>query len=342
MISAETMAELEMRGIDYILGARERSDKEVREIVLADRKPMTPLAIPRARDKETMLEVKEVIVGDWGPDARPRRYVVCSNPQEARRDAAAREAILNNLDHALARGDKALVGNAGYRRFLRTPREGHFEIDPARVAEDARFDGVYVRRTNSKLNTLSVALAYRQLWRVEAIFRTAQAILETRPIHHHGDGAIAGHLFCSFLALVLTSIGSRRSVSIRTTSASSCGPRRRGAPALSARRSASRCRLSSANFRRPRRRPQRPTRHSTAGPHCGVVPRAREFLESPRLIRDFQIRGVQLQPEAPAARQAGHSMGWSAGHMAAAKPRCDRASHCRCRRWSGKNFDRSI
>jgi hypothetical protein len=203
MISAETMAELEARGIDYILGARERSDKEVREIVLADQRPMIPLAIPRARDKETMLEVKEVVVGDWGPSAKPRRYVVCFNPQEARRDAAARDAILHNLEGALAHGDKALVGNAGYRRFLKTPREGHFEIDAARVAEDARFDGIYVLRTNSKLNTLSVALAYRQLWRVEAIFRTAKAILETRPIYHQGDGAIAGHLFCSFLALVL-------------------------------------------------------------------------------------------------------------------------------------------
>ena len=50
---------------------------------------------------------------------------------------------------------------------------------------------------------LSVALAYRQLWRVEAIFRTAKSILETRPIYHQSDAAIAGHLFCSFLALLL-------------------------------------------------------------------------------------------------------------------------------------------
>src|SRR6266436_1868574 len=43
MISAETIAELEARNIEYILGVRERSDKEVREIVLADSKPMVPL-----------------------------------------------------------------------------------------------------------------------------------------------------------------------------------------------------------------------------------------------------------------------------------------------------------
>jgi len=47
MISAETIAELEARGIDYILGARERGDAEVREVVLADTKPMVPVVVPR-------------------------------------------------------------------------------------------------------------------------------------------------------------------------------------------------------------------------------------------------------------------------------------------------------
>ena len=203
MISDETMVELERRGIDYILGARERTDKEVREIVLADTKPMVPLLIPRARDKETALEVKEVVVSDGGPTAKPRRYVVCFNPEEAKRDKIVRAAILDSLQGKLKQGDKTLVGNAGYKRFLATPRGGHFEIDPARVAEDARFDGLYVLRTNSTLPTLSVALAYRQLWKVEQIFRTAKAILEARPIYHQCDAAIVGHLFCSFLALVL-------------------------------------------------------------------------------------------------------------------------------------------
>jgi hypothetical protein len=203
MISAETMAELEAHDIEYILGARERSDSEVRDIVLADDQPLVAMVIPRARGKQTKLEVKEVVVGDWGPGSKPRRYIVCFNPEEAKRDAEARAAILKNLREALRQGDKQLVGNGGFRRFLATPREGHFEIDPKRVTQDARLDGLYVLRTNSKLNMLSVALAYRELWKVEAIFRSAKAILETRPIYHQSDVTISGHLFCSFLALVL-------------------------------------------------------------------------------------------------------------------------------------------
>ena len=214
MISTETITELEGRGVEYILGARERSSAEVRDVVLADAKPLVPLVIPRARGAETALEVKEVVVGDFGPASPRRRYVVCFNPDQARRDAAAREAILDSLRRKLQQGDKELIGNAGYRRFLATPEGGHFEIDPARVAEDARFDGIYVLRTNSKLSALSVALAYRQLWKVEAIFRTAKSILETRPVYHQSDAAIAGHLFCSFLALLL-----RKDLDERLTSA---------------------------------------------------------------------------------------------------------------------------
>jgi hypothetical protein len=203
MISAETIAELEAHGIDYILGARERSTAEVREIVLAGRPPMVPLTIPRARGRETDIEVAEVIRNDFGPGTKPRRYVICYNPAQARRDAAVREEIVAGLRTKLKSGDKALVGNDGYRRYLATPSNGHFEIDAARITEDACFDGVHVLRTNSSWPMLSVALAYRDLWRVEAIFRTAKSILETRPIYHQTDAAIAGHLFCSFLALLL-------------------------------------------------------------------------------------------------------------------------------------------
>ena len=53
------------------------------------------------------LEVKEVLVGE-------RRYVVCYNPEQARKDAADRSQIVEALRAALKQGDKALVGNKGF------------------------------------------------------------------------------------------------------------------------------------------------------------------------------------------------------------------------------------
>jgi Transposase DDE domain len=196
MISAETIVALEQHGLEYILGVRERSSKEVREIVLKDQKPSVPLVIPRPRRPDTELEAKEVCVGE-------RRYVVCRNLVEARRDAEVRETVLRNLRASLRGGDKALIGNSAYRRYLKTPDQKHFEIDQQRVAEDARYDGLYVLRTNTHLPPLAVMLRYRQLLTVEDIFRTTKAILDTRPIYHQTDAAIRGHVFCSFLALVL-------------------------------------------------------------------------------------------------------------------------------------------
>jgi len=54
------------------------------------------------------------------------------------------------------------------------------------------------------------ALAYKHLWMVEAIFRSMKSILETRPIYHREDETIRGHVFCSFLALVLRQALERR------------------------------------------------------------------------------------------------------------------------------------
>ena len=196
IISAQTIAALEKRKLEYILGVRERSSTEVRRTVIDDATPFVPLVVPRAAGVLTELEAKQVNIGE-------RRYIVCRNLAEARRDAEQRAAILDGLRAKLAQGDKALVGNSGFRRYLKTVSARHFAIDEERVAEDARFDGLYVLRTNTKLTPLQVMLRYRDLLRVEQLFRQAKAVLATRPIYHSSDMAIRGHVFCSFLALLL-------------------------------------------------------------------------------------------------------------------------------------------
>jgi hypothetical protein len=196
MISAATITALEQRGLEYILGVRERGSKEVRELILTDPSPSVPLMIPRKGRPDTELQAKEVKLGD-------RRYIVCRNLVEAAQAARTREAVLATLRAKLRQGDKSLVGNGAYRRYLKTPDQQHFTIDEARVAEDARYDGLYVLRTNLRLHPLNVMLRYRDLLVVEHLFRSEKALLATRPIYHQTDAAIRGHVFCSFLALVL-------------------------------------------------------------------------------------------------------------------------------------------
>jgi hypothetical protein len=150
----------------------------------------------RATTDPAPLKVKEVRVGE-------RRYVVCVNDEQVKEDRRKRAAIVAALREQLRAGDKSLVGNKGYRRYLQVCGDSHFAIDEAKLAEEARYDGTWVLRTNTELPTAEVALEYKKLWMVEDWFRSCKTLLETRPIYHRRDETIRGHVFCSFLALVL-------------------------------------------------------------------------------------------------------------------------------------------
>src|SRR5271157_1989691 len=60
----------------------------------------------------------------------------CRNQDEARKDAADREAIVAALREQLRQGDKSLIGNKGYRRYVSQAGPGGFGIDEAKIAED--------------------------------------------------------------------------------------------------------------------------------------------------------------------------------------------------------------
>jgi len=197
MIAQQTIADLEQQGWPYILGARMRRQNEVRQHVLSDRRRFQVVYPERETSTEPApLKVKDVWVDE-------RRYVVCVNEEEVEHDRAARTAIVAGLREQLRHGDKSLVGNKGYRRFLKSASGGHFEVDEAKIEQEARYDGTWVLRTNTDLPAANVALQFKRLWLVEQWFRSCKSLLDTRPIFHHCDDTIRGHVFCSFLALVL-------------------------------------------------------------------------------------------------------------------------------------------
>lgn len=199
MISQETIDALEdpQTHWKYILGARMRQQKEVREQVLGRGGSYREITPERDTSKDpSPLKVKDV----WQDD---RRYVVCLNEEQRRKDAHDRKAIIEHLRDQLKRGEKALIGNKGYRKYLTSAGESCFAVDEKKIKEEARYDGKWVLRTNMGLPAEAIAMKYKQLWMVEDIFRTMKSILDTRPIYHKCTETIRGHVFCSFLALCL-------------------------------------------------------------------------------------------------------------------------------------------
>jgi transposase len=203
MISAKTIAELEQRNIAYILGTRMRKVKEIKLEVLSRGGRYSEVHPEGKTSKDpTPLKVKQVLHND-------KRYIVCLNPRQARKDAADREAIIASLKKQLKKGAKSLIGNKGYRRYLKVDK-GSARIDIYKVNLESRFDGKWVLTTNTDLAADKVALKYKELWQVERVFRDVKSILETRPVYHQRDENIRGHVFCSFLALVLRKALERR------------------------------------------------------------------------------------------------------------------------------------
>jgi hypothetical protein len=202
MISAKTLAEVEKREWKYtarafrILGVRMRSSTEAKAVV--GRAGRYAEVHPKSDDPNdpSPLKVKEVWVED------KRRYVVCVNEDQATKDRHDRQAVVASLREALGQGDKSLVGNKGYRKFLCGGGK-QFAVDEDKIKQEARYDGKWVLTTNTDLPACEVALKYKQLWMVEDVFRSMKSLLDTRPIYHKCDETIRGHMFCSFLALLL-------------------------------------------------------------------------------------------------------------------------------------------
>ena len=199
MISDETMKELDQRKIPYILGARMRKVKEIRDELLT-RAGRYAEVHPEGRSSKdpAPLKVKEVRVDS-------HRYILCLNVKQARKEVLDRQAIVDALKEQLKKNPKALIGNIGnkgYRKYLKLDRD-HLCFDQEKIDKEERFDGKWVLKTNTSLSPEQVALKYKELWQVEQVFREVKSVLETRPVYHKCDETIRGHVFCSFLALVL-------------------------------------------------------------------------------------------------------------------------------------------
>jgi len=199
MISEKTLNYLEdeKNNFSYILGTRMHKVKEIGEKVLARAGRYQVVYPDREQTKDpSPLKIKEVML-------EGKRYIVCYNQEQAEKDYTDRQSILEALEKQLSQGDKSLVGNKGYRKYLKTPEKEVFQIDEDKAKEECRYDGKWVLQTNTDLPSQTIALKYKELLMVEQVFRNMKSILKTRPIYHKRDETIRGHVFCSFLAIKL-------------------------------------------------------------------------------------------------------------------------------------------
>ena len=170
------------------------------------------------------LRIKEVHVapggnGDGSTDGeaglRAQRFVVCHNPEQADRDAAVRGNLVTHLqglidgsdDWTARRRDElvgSLKGKPGLRRYLRRTPSGLLRVDNAAIKREAHLDGKWLLRTSDPtLTGEDLAAAYKQLLQVERGWRDMKGALALRPLFHHREDRIRGHIQLCWLALLL-------------------------------------------------------------------------------------------------------------------------------------------
>jgi transposase len=160
------------------------------------------------------LQVKQVWVGDG---VGRRRFILCRNLAEARRDQTRRERALKRLEDELAaidckqgdarlRAEGELLAHPTLARYL-TRRKGRLAVDQAKARAEAKLDGKWLLScTDDTVPAADLAVLYKQLIEVERSWQDLKHVLDLRPIYHRKEERIRAHVTLCFLALVLVRV----------------------------------------------------------------------------------------------------------------------------------------
>ena len=194
MMSDANLEALEQAGIKYVIAAKlKKLPKEVRESLLKK----TGTSIHLGEELHNLQEQKL---------SNGRRLVVTHSEKRASKDKHDREAILEKVKKKIGKGKnvKKLVSNRGYQRYLKAEGNGTVTVDEAKLAEDARWDGLHGVITNDlEATPLELLQRYRRLWVIEESFRIQKTDLSVRPIYHFKPERIEAHLLICYLAFAL-------------------------------------------------------------------------------------------------------------------------------------------
>ncbi len=203
MNSQDNRAELARACGKYLLATRLASVAEIKQQVLAAR--------GRFKVIDENLHAKEVTLGDG---ERRRRYIVCYNPKEAKRQQHHRAELIQALEQELERHpDKTasaqwaieLLASGRYKRYLTTTKKGKIRIDRAAIREAQRYDGKWVLETNDDTISLEdAAFGYKGLLVIERCFRSLKRTqIKMTPMFHWLPRRIEAHVRICVLALLI-------------------------------------------------------------------------------------------------------------------------------------------
>ena len=209
MNSEENRGELARACGKYLLACRMASLAEIKRDVISKRGRYTVF--------KDNLHAKEITLGDG---ERRKRYILCYNPKEAKRQQEHRQMLVELLEaeldshrdqSATAQWAIDLLASRRFKRYLRITKGGKVRIDRAAVREAARYDGKWVIETNDDTISLEdAARGYKGLMVIERCFRSLKRTqIKMTPMYHWLSRRIEAHVKICVLALMIERIAER-------------------------------------------------------------------------------------------------------------------------------------
>lgn len=183
MLSEKNLAVLDTLGYGYIVGARLRS-----------------MSVAQSK---LFLEWDYAKQGAYDGSYKghaDRRLIVTYREDRAKRHKQNRDRLVRKLQAKLDRG--AVVKKSKYV-LLDTTEKLSGQVDEARVAADAHYDGLRGYVTNTNREVTDVMAHYGNLSQVERSFRMSKSDLRTRPAFHFKRRRIIAHLVICVCALAV-------------------------------------------------------------------------------------------------------------------------------------------
>ena len=185
LLSNSNIEELQAKKYEFILGARIRNEsKSIKEKIWA----------------HSLKNGESVIINKGN-----LKLIITYSNDRAKKDRYNREKGLRKLEKQIRRGrlTKASINNRGYNKFLKLDGEITVSIDPEKLKQDIRWDGLKGYLTNAHLSKDEIIANYQHLWQIEKAFRIAKSDLKIRPIYHRLQRRIEAHICISFAAYKL-------------------------------------------------------------------------------------------------------------------------------------------
>jgi transposase len=183
LMSASNIDELQLKGYEYIIGARIKNEKkDIQEKILA-------LALGNGESANVEKD-------------KYSKIIISYSDKRAAKDRHNRERGLHKLEKQIQSGKltKSNINNKGYNKYLKLEGEVKISIDETKLTNASKWDGLKGYITNTTLTKEEIIENYSHLWKIEKAFRISKTDLQIRPIYHRLQRRIEAHICIAFVA----------------------------------------------------------------------------------------------------------------------------------------------